>query len=58
MWSVLPKKPRVLTLISGMPKLLYVMYTSSWNYQMLPAEQILACQTAWVALPPSPRPSW
>jgi len=36
-------KARVLALISVM--------TSSWNYQMLAAEQLLAGQAAWVALP-------
>ncbi len=42
-------KPRV---IRVMPKLLlYVLYTSNWNYQMLAAEQLLAGQAAWVALP-------
>jgi hypothetical protein len=49
MWSVLPKRPkaRVLALISAMPKLqYYVLHTSSWNCQMLAAEQLLAGQAA------------
>jgi hypothetical protein len=45
-------KARVLAVIRVMPKLLlYVLYTSNWNYQMLAAEQLLAGQAAWVALP-------
>ncbi len=54
MWSVLPMRPkaRVLALISVIPKLLlYVLFTSSWNCQMLAAEQLLAGQAALVALP-------
>ncbi len=47
LWSVLPMRPkaRVLALISVMPKLLCALY------QMLAAEQLLAGQAAWVALP-------
>ncbi len=29
----------------------FVLYISSWNFQMLAAEQLLAGQAAWVALP-------
>jgi hypothetical protein len=49
----LPMRPkaRVLALISVMPKILCaVQYSSSWNCQMLAAEQLLPGQAAWVAL--------
>ncbi len=52
MWFVLPIRPkaRVLGLISVMPKLLCAVY-KQLDLPELAAEQLLACQAAWVALP-------
>ncbi len=52
MWFVLPKRPkaRVLALISVVPKLLCAVY-KQLDLPELAAEQLLAGQAAWVALP-------
>jgi hypothetical protein len=44
-------KARVLALIIVIPKNYYVLYTISWNCQMLAAEQLLQGQAEWVSLP-------
>ncbi len=52
MWFVLPMRPqaRVLGLMSVMPRLLCAVY-KQLDLPELAAEQLLACQAAWVALP-------
>ncbi len=52
MWSVFPMRPksRVLALSASFPNY-YVLYSSSWNCQMLSADQLLPSLAAWVALP-------
>ncbi len=50
MWSVLPMRPKgpECWLWSVTFPNYYVLYTSSWNWQMLSADQLLPGQAAWV----------
>jgi hypothetical protein len=50
MWSLLPMRPECWLWSALFPNY-YVMYTSSWNCQMLAAEKLLPGQAAWVSLP-------